>query len=359
MCWQEVYIFVHNRFSSIPQLLHHAFPRYFYRNLSLFITITHSFKMSRLNQLKAPFRSMIRSIFRSQSTTSPIQTIPPEIVDMIFTLLNIPDQICFSLSCKYVFARFNSLLKLHGTHKSQLLPPEDRPLLCPNASNRPRVQLLLQLENRRWKFCTHCWTLHPHSRWRHARASICVPPLISKRCYLPYAKTADLCPCLQIPISEEKHLKRACKHVDSAARYAGVLDPLPGTDPSYRGLVHKCTFRPETHPSVKVRIRTLLWVDRRTDILRVHQRFKIEFSRPYFVKLPRDGGLSAPCLDRPPGKWLECSFQNTGSDFLLGDKGLGSCVLAGSWYGWDKYSSGEGPGVIKLSMNRTLGNGNW
>jgi hypothetical protein len=154
-------------------------------------------------------------------------------------------------------------------------------------------------------------------------------------------------------------LKRACKNVDSAARYAGVLDPLPGTDPFYRGLVHKCIFHPETHPSVIIRLRTLLWVDRRTDRLRVYQRLTIEFLRPHFVKLPRDRELSALCLDRPPGKWLECSFQNTGSDFLCGDKGLGSCVLAVCWYGWDKYSSGEGPGVIKLSINRTLGNGNW
>lgn len=83
----------------------------------------------------------------------------------------------------------------------QLLPPEKRPILCPNAKKRPRIQLLLQLENNRWKYCSECWSLHPHSMWRTLRSiwrlhqkpycSSC-HLLRGQSCYMPYAGEVDI-----------------------------------------------------------------------------------------------------------------------------------------------------------------------
>lgn len=39
-----------------------------------------------------------------------MQSLPQEIADMIFKLLAIPDQICFSLTCKFLFACLQSYI---------------------------------------------------------------------------------------------------------------------------------------------------------------------------------------------------------------------------------------------------------
>lgn len=121
------------------------------------------------------FRSMLQAVIPSLQyrpkarTTTTIQKMPPEIVDLIFAFLSIPDQICFSLSCKYLFACLQSSIEqssikreaVLGMQMPHLLPPETRPVLSRHAKKRPIVQLLHRLENTRWKFCSECWTLHP------------------------------------------------------------------------------------------------------------------------------------------------------------------------------------------------------
>lgn len=218
-------------------------------------------------------RIMIQTILsRDQPTASILQKVPSEIVGIIFTFLPAPDQICFSLGCKYTFACFHSFIKLHGKQISQLLPPIRRPIPCSNAMEWPRIQLLLRLENDRWKFCSQCWSLHPHSKWRalqstwklHQKSfcSECHPPGAQKcylpgaqKCFLPYAGDVDICPCLSITFHEKLHLIEACKSADTAASheheysYANILRPS-SLDNLRRGLSHKCTFA--DHPSAKV-----------------------------------------------------------------------------------------------------------
>lgn len=118
---------------------------------------------------------MIKTIFQRRQSTAhnrqkipladTFQKIPPEVVERIFIFLPFaPDLICFSLSCKYIFACFQSLLKLHEIRLSQLmwLQPLQGPWLT--------WKLLHRLENDRWKFCTWCEKLHPYSTWRAFRS---------------------------------------------------------------------------------------------------------------------------------------------------------------------------------------------
>lgn len=316
---------------------------------------------------------MIQTIFpRHQSTASILQKVPSEIVGIIFTFLPAPDQICFSLSCKYTFACSHSFIKLHGKQISQLLPPIRRPILCSNAMERPRIQLLLRLENDRWKFCSQCRSLHPHSMWRalqstrrlHQKSfcSECHPPGAQK-CYLPYAGDVDICPCLSITFHEKLHLIEACKSADTAAYhaheypFANILH-WSSLDDLYRGLSHKCTFA--DHPFAKVQVETSLWIDEKTNSLRVNNRYKFEIiGINCSQELLSGTKTSFLCPHKNTGKWLERFFHEAGSSFSGGDRGFDSCHRSGYWAEWTRWTNVEGPRFFELTMSRDLGNGGW
>jgi hypothetical protein len=135
-----------------------------------------------------------------------VQKLPPEVVGVILTYLTEPDQVCFSLSCKYLFACFHFFLQAHDLQLAQLLPPEKRQKLCPNVEKRPRIKLLHQLENSRWKYCSACWSLHPHSAWqdprwtwRSYRKPCCFEcqPLHGQNECMAYAGEGEVCPASQ------------------------------------------------------------------------------------------------------------------------------------------------------------------
>ena len=83
-----------------------------------------------------------------------IQHIPPELVETILMLLYLPDQICFALSCNYIFTCAQSLAKRSKEQISRIL--------WYNPGHN--MQLLYQLENDRWQVCRWCWHLHPYSK---------------------------------------------------------------------------------------------------------------------------------------------------------------------------------------------------
>ena len=229
-------------------------------------TALHAVQRTRVSGLSSPGHSLLRNVYVVLQ------------LRLVFFLLSTQAGTSAaslkegSLGCKYTFACFHSFIKLHGKQISQLLPPIRRPIPCSNAMEWPRIQLLLRLENDRWKFCSQCWSLHPHSKWRalqstwklHQKSfcSECHPPGAQKcylpgaqKCFLPYAGDVDICPCLSITFHEKLHLIEACKSADTAASheheysYANILRPS-SLDNLRRGLSHKCTFA--DHPSAKV-----------------------------------------------------------------------------------------------------------
>lgn len=150
----------------VPNRLEEPFPSRLKQLVSLFGVpgFNMTFK-SIVNLFRFPRQTRLR---HSQSIAYLAQKIPAEILDAIFTFLSIPDQICLALSFKRFHLHYLSLLEVKGKTLYQLVPREGRQLLCPHNSSkrRPRVQLLHQLENIRWKFYIECWSLHLASAWK-------------------------------------------------------------------------------------------------------------------------------------------------------------------------------------------------
>lgn len=122
-----------------------------------------------------PSDTMLKTIFhryirQKGPPACTIQHILPELVETILMLLYLPDQICFALSCKFIFTCSQSLLKWSKVPISQILQSN----ACFN------IPLLCQLENDRWQVCRWCWHLHPYSKLRAFRS---VWGLRQKPCY--------------------------------------------------------------------------------------------------------------------------------------------------------------------------------
>lgn len=310
-----------------------------------------------------------------QSKSSCVQDMPQEIVAMILEYLSVPDQVCFSLSCKHVFACLQSSLKMNGMQLSQLLPPEKRPILCPDSKKRPLVQLLRQLENSRWKYCSECWSLHPHSTWRALKSTrkLRQKPycfnchlIHAQICYMPYAGVVDLCPCLTITFRDKLQIMETCMYARQSALegchyyYNDVLSH-PSYGKLHKYLWHECTF--SDHPFAKVRISTSLSIDEETIGLSVLNRYAFEIlqespssraSSSSIVKTP------SVCRHREPGTWLERFFDEAGSSFRGWDKTHTLCPTRQTdWGDWKKPEAGHMPCSFEIVIVRNLGNKEW
>lgn len=167
----------------------------------------------RSKQAKYQFLKLIDSVFRQRQLETPRRIVPPKLIERILALLPTPDQICFGLSCRYIFACLDRYLKTQGVKLRQLLPPEERVMLCPNAKEKPRIQLLLRLNNDRWRYCHDRWTLHPdalcHARPQRPCCFKCYFLKANFKC-MPYAGKVDICSCTSITFREKLHLIQLC-----------------------------------------------------------------------------------------------------------------------------------------------------
>lgn len=310
----------------------------------------------------AQFRAIVQATFlQYRSRACPVRQIPPEIVGMIFAFLSMPDQICFSLSCKYILAC------LQGIRLSHLLPPEKRPVLSPHAKNRSIVQLLHQLEDDRWRYCSECWTLHPRHTpllvqtiRRLRERSHCLNCLLARDqfCYhVPYIGEVDICPCLTITFRDKLHLMESCKRAREAAHegreyyYNNVL-----YHPSYgkleKRLWHDCTFT--KHPFVKVQVQTTLWIEESTIRLYVKNIYKFKISQD--LRISPSSIRRLPCPHKDVASWLGRFFAEAGSSF----RGWGNkSPWHPSFKYWDDLESTGGPRPFEITVVRDLGDREW
>jgi hypothetical protein len=75
-----------------------------------------------------------------------------EIVEAIFRFLVCPDQICFALNCKGIYAIYAQQKHLNSA-----------PIF---ESVIQKTDLRLRLQNKRWIYCTQCSIPHWYSAWR-------------------------------------------------------------------------------------------------------------------------------------------------------------------------------------------------
>lgn len=274
-------------------------------------------------------RFITQAIFRHRTISSFTQKIPPEIVRVIFTFLSIPDQICLSLTCRYLYACFLSFLDAQKLHFHQLLPPETRPMLCRNVDTekQPRIQLLCQLGNSRWKYCSECWNLHRHSAW-HAPWFIWgskeprylySPLLYGRYGCMPYAGKVDICPCLTITFRDKLSLMETIKSVqekihDGYEYYYDNIIYHQSFSELRKFIGHNCTFT--SHPLAKVQINTEFFVDKEDQTLCVVNRYQFEILRENVSQM-LSSGMKAPSMFpfKDTGDWIRRFFNEAGSSF--------------------------------------------
>lgn len=260
------------------------------------------------------------------SVIGPMQKVPPEIVDLIFSFLPPGDQICFALSCKSLYNLFLSLLSLHNKRPLHVVPPEKRPAIIRNIDidQHPRPQLIRRLENDRWKYCRDCWTLHQPSALRGLKnKELTVHPTLST--CMPFADNADICPCITMTPSDALHLMEIHrKNRDLGLRvssyYGGFLKSNAGFS-----ITHSCTF--EDHSGAKVVIETLFLKISPVAVMNSFA-FAVDMEKStekysYFT------GINAPLPkadDRSAKKWLQKFFAEAGSSYQVRSKSITSGV---------------------------------
>lgn len=306
----------------------------------------------------------VRTIISTKSTNHVVERIPLEIVDIIFSFLPVPDQICFSLSCRHIFTCLLSALKERKMQLSELLPREKRLVLCPSATKRPWVQFLRQLENKRWKYCSQCWTLHPHlgSTSRLPYCPGC--HLLRERiCPIPYAGKVDLCPCLAITFRDKLQLMEICKQVqqdvhDGKKYYYNNVLYHPSHGKSQKALFHECSFT--DHPLAMVKIKTFFWVEEKTTSLKVGNQYKFEISQgtsSQALSSSLETALACPHWDTK--NWIAEFFAEAGSDFFGWNKYRLLSPIFGTWVSEEMSGAGDGPYSFEICASRNLGNREW
>ena len=131
--------------------------------------------------------------------------LPLEILEHIFTCLQLPSKVCLALSSKRFHDLFSSVLgakelsfPLLGQKEAYVITEE----------YHQRMTLLTQLEDSRWACCGRCQKLHPReefSQWEEYLPSLEHSRPWSRTC-TTYAGILDLCLCIAMTLRDRKHI---------------------------------------------------------------------------------------------------------------------------------------------------------
>lgn len=291
--------------------------------------------------------------------------IPPDIVRILFTLLPSVDQLCFSLSCSYLYFQFHLYLESQHRRFPGLPPSGERQALCPRhrLERIPRIQLLLRLEDSRWKFCYQCWNLHlrssgrrrvwPLSLFSHQQSCSECQLLHGRQYCMPHVGEVEVCPCLTITFRDKLHLMETIRsardtfHSEKVYYYDGVLYHPASR---YRSIWHDCTVT--SHPFATAEIRTILWIPKQSKSLYVENKYKFSISRENAQSLPAEVKTPFMCPHDNPRKWLKQFFSEAGLTFSGWHTKLHIPVLCRI-----KLEKENEPGILEISVIRNLGRG--
>ena len=142
-------------------------------------------------------RSIIRGCFSIRRREPIIFRMPMELLLNVFSLLELPSQVCLAMSCKGLYQLFGSVLQADD-------------LCFPRLSSRKggakkyhrRMTLLTQLEDSRWACCAGCQKLHPRKEFESF--SMCQYP--HRRECMSWAGLVDLCPCITLTPRDKNHI---------------------------------------------------------------------------------------------------------------------------------------------------------
>ncbi|KAJ5852839.1 hypothetical protein N7534_005382 [Penicillium rubens] len=198
--------------------------------------------------------SRVSRLSQPKTSKLPNGQIPAEILDLIYEQLPVLEQLYFALTCKYLYDHFVSFLKARDPdHAKLLIPSEKRLPIYRNAElgKRPRIQLLRQLENERWKCCVVC--------------------------------LVDICPCLSIAFNERQLLLDILSSLEDSK----TLFPEDFIhDSQWMKLSHYCKVT--SHPYAQAAIKTEFYKDDYESI-RVRNTYTFDFPEGLAAILHRSG----------------------------------------------------------------------
>ena len=311
------------------------------------------FDMQRLGTSFQMFNMRASSNIGGKSANQ-FQKVPFEIVEAIFRLLLDPDQVCFALSCKGIYAIYTQQKRFH-------FPPSVK---YQAARHWYDIDLRLRLQNKRWIYCTQCSIPHwlSASAWRTIQSCLSLVQQTS-RCRSnyqiwhrpPFTGQVDICPCSAMTFSKHqlftyicRNARDACQALQLQGHIRNLNDPDIGCDETFVELAHICTFT--NHPLVETRIRTNVWFDEASETLQVLNRFKFDVSKAGSLHLGPFGRTSSNrCVHKDTKRWLEDFFRRTKSSFYLNTQNHSWCV----WLGWDTSYTFE------ILLHRNLGGSKW
>ncbi|KAJ5558094.1 hypothetical protein N7535_009581 [Penicillium sp. DV-2018c] len=268
--------------------------------------------------------------------------IPPEILDMIQEYLDLPDQICFALTCKHLYIHLTSYRKANGILTfNTTLPRKDRFPLRTNTdlSNDPRIQLLRQLQDKTWQYCFSCQILHHRTAKKHPHPP-CYNGINTHKHCNPSTGIVDLCPCLSITPTD-RQLVAACieerteLHITDRVFKSGFFRPEWDNT-----ITHSCTVG--TYPGADMDIVTEPYRDRHVG--RLGRGFRSFYVQNTYAVTFRDGlsaELGAICPEEEPYAWLRQFFKEAGLEYS-------------AWAGEVKQAIAA-PGFVKIVTDRELG----
>ena len=142
-------------------------------------------------------RSIIRGCFSIHRREPIIFRMPMELLLNVFSLLELPSQVCLAMSCKGLYQLFGSVLQADD-------------LCFPRLSSRKggakkyhrRMTLLTQLEDSRWACCAGCQKLHPRKEFE----SFSMSQYPHRRECMSWAGLVDLCPCITLTPRDKNHI---------------------------------------------------------------------------------------------------------------------------------------------------------
>lgn len=266
---------------------------------------------------------------RRQQTPISLTIIPQEVVNALFSYLSTIDGICLALTCKLFYNYFH--LSLRGQNNKQLsllFPGRQQSIIYRNIDlqSQPRVQLLHQLENKRWKFCTECWRLHRRSAWRLPFHDVSytnetVPSSRPIKSCMPYAGTQDICPCWKITYPDKIRLIRALEKI------ATIRSPdkkrIRGSPTCIR---HNCNLTGQ-HPLAHINVTTELHWDDEQDRLRVRSKYTFRDTAQFKDLIQQNSNVSLQvsgipshvrtplmCPHKRPRRWLKQFFTEMNAD---------------------------------------------
>ena len=185
-------------------------------------------------------RSIICGCFSIRRREPIIFRMPMELLLNVFSLLELPSQVCLAMSCKGLYQLFGSVLQADDLCFPRLSSRKGR--YSQTKEYCSRMTLLVQLEYSRWACCAACQKLHPRKEFSLFYMSEYPSP--RQRACKAWAGLVDLCPCITLTPRDKRRIMKYLggkgsdkKTINVVNR--GVLKPSHN-DEGEQCVSHKC-----------------------------------------------------------------------------------------------------------------------